>query len=124
MRHEKWIKLAQKFALKSRFPNYQMAAILVKAGSVVSVGINNLSPGILKNKNYGKKAIHCELDAILGIDESVLRNCSIYIAGFSKKKNLILSAPCKDCVKLLSKCGVKHVYYHDKSGAVLRTIKC
>ena len=126
-RHIKWIHAARRHARRSRFPGYKMAALLVKGGRIISVGLNRTSPGVLKSEEYvyinhgrgGCQGVHAELDAILNTcDHEDLRGANLYVAGVGRCGGFILSKPCPECQKMLGKYELKSVYYHDKAGQV------
>ena len=121
-RHEKWMQSALKLSKKSPHKNYKMCAILVKSGSVISIGFNKNSPGSLKcEKHYNQhKGIHAELDAILGLDMEELNGSELYISGRTKAGNLIKSAPCASCQAMLALLPIKSVHYYEKTGEIGR----
>jgi deoxycytidylate deaminase len=95
-----------------------MGAILVKGGSILSVGLNRASPGVLKDKRYIEKAVHAERDAIYGVDPKKLKGATVYVTGITKCGNLLKSEPCSICKAVLSDVGVKAVYYYHKNGEI------
>jgi deoxycytidylate deaminase len=117
-RHSRYIKLANKLAHKSDFYPYKMAAVVVRGGRVIGTGVNRQKQGVLKHPAYALKAIHSELDAILGIDPDLLRGSTVYVSGVSKGNNLIKSAPCESCQQLMREYGIRAVVYHEKTGEV------
>ena len=130
-RHDRFIGLAQRLANKNDFPRlgakahmysqplYRMAAVVVQGARVVSIGVNKWGGGESKNRMYANRAIHGELDAIHGIDPALLRGATIYISGWSKGNNLILSKPCDLCQRLIEQAGIKEIVYHDRDGNVV-----
>ena len=117
-RHMRYIRLAQKLAEKSNFINYRMSCVVVKGGRVIATGINRLKSGLVKHPAYREKAIHAELDAVLMIDPEKLRGATVYVAGISKTGNLLKSAPCPICQKLLQEYGIRCVVFHEKTGEI------
>lgn len=119
-RHTRYLRLAEKIARKnSDFPTYKHAAVIVRGGRIISIGINKLRPGIAKHPAYAKKAHHSELDAVLGIDPDILRGSTIYIAGISSRSgNLVTSKPCECCQQMLRDYNIKTAVYHTGEGTV------
>ena len=97
-----------------------MACVITKGGNVISIGINKISPGVLKDKRYKNKGIHAELDAILSCDKDDLKNATVYIVGYTKGNGYLLTKPCELCYNVLTEVGIKHIYYHDKENEVYK----
>ena len=117
-RHRRFMDLAKKKALESKFEGPRMSAILVRGGNAYSVGVNKAHSGILKSRHYGKnQAIHAEWDCVAGIDPKILKGATIYVAGVSaKSQNPTWSSfCCPSCQKVMKDCGIKRVIYHDKN---------
>jgi len=116
-RHRRFMDLAKKKALESKFNGPRMACVLSRGGSVYSIGVNKAHSGILKNKHYEKnQAIHAEMDCIMNIDPKILRGATLYVAGRSAKSGNATwsSACCSSCQKVMKDFGIKRVIYHDK----------
>ena len=96
------------------------AAIVVKSGRVYGIGINkNLNdPSIMgqvetDSFEYARIGRHAEQAAIRGVDPSVLRGSTVYIARVTPGNRIALSKPCPRCEKILIEHGVKKVVYSD-----------
>lgn len=117
MRHHKWIKTTLKLAKKSNVYRYKIAAILVKGGRIIGVGINNNKrKGKTKHEFYGKRAFHAELDLLSKFNPEEIKNATMYVAGINKNNKIILSKPCLHCQQLISMYNLKTVYYCDEAG--------
>ena len=111
--YKKWISLAKSVAASSSYEKQQMAAIIVKGGSILSCGRNEKRP---RASSMNSLSIHAEEDAIChsarysgGIDGS-----KILVYRFLKKNgNLANSKPCLLCRAALLKSGVKTAVYVD-----------
>jgi deoxycytidylate deaminase len=119
-RDRRWINLARKIAEQNNFPKYKMACVVVRGGRVLAIGINRITPGILKHPAYCNKAMHAELDAILQINRAALHNSTVYVAGVSKGKNLIKSKPCPSCQQMLREFGIHSVVWHTPEDELIR----
>jgi dCMP deaminase len=101
-------------SIRSPCNRLHVGCVLVKNNRVVSVGYNGFLAGekhesIIRTTSDGREhemaTIHAEQNAI----------CYGGNAGISLKKTIayITHYPCLECAKLLTSCGVTHVYYHD-----------
>lgn len=93
------------------------AAIIVKGGRVMNVGINRCHnnprdyPAGMIDTCVEQNGIHAEVAAMRGVDEDILRGATIYVARVSPGGNVSLSKPCKRCTDALNKSGVRKVIY-------------
>lgn len=121
-KQKQWLKSTRKFADQSQFPNYPMAAIIVKGGRPVAFGLNKKTPGILKDKRYGLSkngyliGVHAELSAVLDAARGDIRGATCYISGSTKGGRFILSKPCERCLAVLIEAGIKKIVYHCDQG--------
>ena len=95
--------------------NAHLAAVIVKGGSVVSVGINRPKMNSYvhfygNHENCG--SVHAEIDAIFRARRKVdLRGSKMYVARLTKRGQVGLAMPCKMCRRALQRYGIKRVYY-------------
>lgn len=115
-RHKKYIALCLKKAKKNDIDNYRHAAVITKGGRVLSVGINTNKAGCLIDPLYEMKGVHAELNALCRLSEKQIRGSTLYVAGWSKANNLILSKPCPKCQEYIKKFDLKAVYYATPNG--------
>ena len=93
-------------------------AVLARRGVLHSVGWN-------KNKThpaavlYFSKCIHAELAAIIGVNKPDIPGMDIYVARKMRSKGepLGMSRPCKVCIDMLHKAGIRRVYYTTQTGS-------
>jgi len=93
-------------------------AVIARRGVLISYGWN-------KNKthpaaiHYYSKCIHAELAAIIGVNKVDLPGMDIYVARKMRSKGepLGISRPCKICMDMLCKAGIRRVYYTTKIGS-------
>lgn len=115
MRHDQWLKTAQRLAKQSKFWPYRMGCVIVRSGKVISTGVNKNTRAEGRDPRYTLgRSIHAELAAVLST--SNLKGCTAYVAGWSKADNLICSKPCSLCEGTLKQAGIKEVYYQTKEG--------
>jgi deoxycytidylate deaminase len=120
MKHKRWLKSALKFTRKSDFDPQKMCALVIKGGRVLSMGLNRVSAGKLKDRRYLHSMVHAELDAILGVNPDDLKGATIYVAGVSKTGVTIKSEPCDICKSVLTDIGVRAVYSLEKDSSIHR----
>lgn len=133
--------LAEKVSKMSDYKRKaKIGAVITNKSEIISVGVNKLKSHPLQkrlNKLYfssrfgglydGDKIIHrfnihAELNAILNAGDKNLSGCSIYIFRKDGNGKLGMSRPCKACMALIKKCGIKKVYYTTRDGYAEETI--
>lgn len=121
-RHRKYIAFCLKKAKKNEIDNYRHAAAIIKGGRIIAVGVNSNKAGCLIDPIYENKGVHAELDAICKLTEKQIRGSTLYVAGWSRANNLILSKPCPKCQEYIKKFDLKAVYYSTPDGEYERLI--
>lgn len=103
---------------RSKDPNTQVGACIVKNNKIIGMGYNGLPAGCSDDDFPWDKTgdfletkypyiVHAELNAILNSIKSDLHDSSIYVALF----------PCNECAKAIIQSGIKKVIYlSDKYG--------
>lgn len=107
-----FLKLAVRMAETSDLPQ-QHGAVIVKGGSVLSVGVNKWRNKQLVNTSdeYNPYlTYHAEIDAISRINTD-LTGATIYIARIGKDGSEKFSRPCQRCTQALKASGIKKVVY-------------
>jgi deoxycytidylate deaminase len=110
---KKYFDLAKKLSFKSQY-HHKIAAVVVKKGRILGVGVNNPYKTHTKSTNPWR-TIHAELDAILDSPKEELKGSSIYVYREHKNGNLASSKPCEHCAALIAKVGIIKVYYTDNN---------
>lgn len=94
------------------------AAIVVKGGRILSIGINKLrnDPAMFSIWNDDDYAIsdisvHAEIDAISKVKKKSLEGSTVYVARVAPSGVTALSRPCPACYQALLVSGVKKVVY-------------
>ncbi len=118
-RHRRWINYCIKLCQKSNVKDYKHAAVLVKGGNVISIGINKYKCGILADRIYGKKGWHSEADCLLSIHKSKIKNATLYVAGINKSQDVICSKPCPACQEFIENYNLKAIFYSDRDGNIV-----
>lgn len=102
---------------------YNLCAIIVRGGSIISTGFNKRGTNSFV-EHYGDKArgqrdwclnTHAEMDAVLQArQKSDLTGCKIYVIRKridANKGILAMSRPCCVCEGILKAYGIKKAYY-------------
>lgn len=93
--------------------SFKHGAVIVKGGSVQSVGVNKwknpMKPDFPPADYDPTVSVHAEIDALSRCGDP--RGATIYVARVNKSGEERMSRPCIDCEKALIKAGVKKVIY-------------
>lgn len=120
MRHDKWMRTCIKFTNKSQAAPYKHACIIVRGGSIVSIGLNRVKNNWFSNTCYRMKTVHSEIDALRNMDKKDVKGSVLYVSGITMAKNLVNSKPCEECQKeinvYIEKYGLKAVFYSTPDG--------
>ena len=101
---------------------HRHAAVIVKAGRVLSVGRNRDkthpdSVGVDDDGEVFTRTIHAEMDAILKVkNKDHLKGATIYVARKGRNQKAGMSCPCKMCQGLISKYGFKKAVFTTEHG--------
>ena len=121
----KFLRMALRRILNEEYSKqiqHRHAAVIVKAGRVLSIGRN-------RNKTHPEsvlveegeritKTIHAELDAISRIkNKEQLRGATIYVARLGRNGHPGMSCPCSMCQKLIDKYGLKRAVFTTDYGS-------
>lgn len=125
---DRYLKLAAKFCRDHDYDptlEYNLCAIIVSGGRVLSVGYNNRSNSALqefyKTQDYSC-TLHAEVDAVLRVRRKIdLRGSKIYVvrrlAGDTPDKPMFgMARPCLTCQTVLYRYGVRKMYYTIPNG--------
>jgi deoxycytidylate deaminase len=122
-RRVKFLKKA--FEIASEHPFYDdlpslHGAVIVKGGRILSRGINRPKTNAFINifAHYEGSNIHAECDAILrGRKKTNLSGAKMFVARMRKIDKMPgTSKPCMMCQEIMSRYGIKKVFYTDVNG--------
>jgi deoxycytidylate deaminase len=94
------LRIARKAARRSVHPQHHMAAVVVRGGAVVSVGVNG-APG----------GPHAETRALRPHRD--YSGCDIYVVRLAGRRT---SRPCPSCLKRILQAGIRRVTFTDEYG--------
>lgn len=123
-KHIRFLKLAQEVSLKSTGMRRQFGAVIVNGKKILSFGHNKLShtqiPNITSQNGERKYwGLHAEVNALLKCDFDV-KGATVYIWGQNKNTgNLVVSAPCDLCEKILKERGITKAIWQSKNKDIL-----
>ena len=113
------IKACLEECSKSTF-KLKIGAVVFKGKRIYSSGHNSVrsSPLSMKYRDW-EESLHAEQSALLNLDWSKLKGCSILVLRLSKKGKLGMCKPCPMCEKLLRYVGIKYAYYSNAEGEIV-----
>ena len=105
-----YLELAKKEALKSTYESQKVGAIIVRKGTVVGRGFNQLRH-TNKVKTEFPNSLHAEVAAILSTSRRLLAKSTIYVYRVKKDGTQGLAKPCDYCAALIKFCSLKTIVY-------------
>ena len=115
------MELAAKQAANSNFPVFRHGAVLVKGGSVLSLGVNKnqFHSFAAKFKKVPRHAtIHAELSCLLAAGGESAAGSTMYVVRINPQGEWRMSKPCCMCQAAMKHVGVKKVIYSVDSNHV------
>ena len=121
----KFLRLALRRILSEDYSDHiqhRHAAVVVKAGRVLSIGRNRNKTHpesiLVEEGQQITKTIHAELDAISRVkNKDQLRGATIYVARLGRNGHPGMSCPCKMCQQLINKHGLKRAVFTTEYGS-------
>ncbi len=114
----KFLKIAIKAAQAKEFDEqlvYTLASVLVRGGNILSIGFNKpIRNGFVEHfTSFWYSNLHAEMAAVYQArDKSDLTGCKMYTARLRYSgTELGIAKPCKDCVHVMQRYGIKRAYY-------------
>ena len=120
-REKGMMELAAKQANGSEFPVFRHGAVLVKGGSVLSLGVNKnqFHSFAAKFKKVPRHAtIHAELSCLLAAGGESAAGSTMYVVRINPQGEWRMSKPCCMCQAAMKHVGVKKVIYSVDSNHV------
>lgn len=102
------------------YPKFRLAAVIVKGGSLLSVGWSKLhtDPALVDQHKHRfcRVATHAEVHAI-----NMCKNpagATLYVARVNRNDQVGMSKPCKKCMQAIQEAGIRKVFYTTNDGEV------
>ena len=102
--------IALKEAEKSNY-KVPMGAIFVNQNKIVGRGCN-----VVFSTGKSNDGIHAEISALNNTTARYRKNATVFVGRTTKDGSLATAKPCYKCEKILSKIGVKWVWYSTSDG--------
>lgn len=113
------INKAIQVAKKSTF-RYQIGAVLLKHGKVLSTGFNSMRHQSKFKTTHYEGSYHaevsCILNAIRASSVESLKGCTMVVVRVRNSGELGLALPCKSCYDIIQKMGIKKVLFSTNDG--------
>lgn len=112
---ERFLKLATSLAENSEM-RMRHAAVIVKSGSVLSIGFNKFKnhPDIIETHKIKQHcSVHAEADAIKRLKGGNAKGATIYVARIGLSGAKRLSRPCNYCYEKIVEAGITKIVYTD-----------
>lgn len=116
-KHLKFLKIAQKEALKSDF-SWQFGAIIIDKNKIISKGRNYQDHTKVPRafKRQYSRGLHAEIHALIQSNKPV-NGLTMFVYGQNKKsQNVLYSKPCALCQHFLIEKGIRRIYFATKTG--------
>lgn len=101
------IQQAQKAATK-----FRVGAVLFDRTGVLGCGYSHHTDW---TDPCNRHSVHAEHAAIVGLRHDIIRGSDMVVVRINKRKEIRPGAPCKKCRNMLSRKGIRKVYYFDRS---------
>lgn len=110
MRHPKYLRLAELFAVRSNYDRWPVGAVLVKGGRVIAGASNDLrNPANMGGVPFEKCSVHAEVAVLRRAKKA--HGSTIYVARMLRTGELGMAKPCKRCQKYLVRAGVRQAIW-------------
>jgi len=106
--------MAARAAEQSEYEQFRHGAVLIRGGSVLNISSNSnnhTSFGQRFRIDPGRATHHAETACVLGLDKSITRGSTLYVARINKQGDWKMSKPCSMCHEVMKFVGVKRVVY-------------
>ena len=110
-RQERGVREAIKAARRSDFHSHRVGAAVFLGATLIATGYN-------QHKSHPKSTqwtVHAEFDSLIRLKED-LSNAVLYVARLTRTNKLSCSKPCAACQQLITKFGIKKVFYTNHQG--------
>lgn len=113
-----YLELAKKEAQNSTFLKHRHGSVLVKGGSILNTGKNDICYHSFAGRFYDERkrkrstiTRHAEFAVLLGIDKSITQGAMIVVVRINLDNIVRYSKPCIQCMDVMKFCGIKKVIF-------------
>ena len=100
-----------------------IGAVVFKGKRIFGSGHNGIRSSAIPMKHrHWEESLHAEQVALLNLDWTKLKGCSMLVLRVSKTGKFGLCKPCPMCSKIINHVGIKTVYFSNESGEIV-TVK-
>ena len=124
-----YFNVAKEVSKLSDFPRIKIGACAVYKHKVISTGFNSQRTSPLQKKynkyrfyeesSKSRHTCHAELSCLkplIGRKDIDFKHVSIYVYREYQDGTLALSRPCSSCLKLITRLGIRDIYYTNNDG--------
>ena len=72
----------------------------------------------MKHRHW-EESLHAEQAALLNLDWTKLKGCSMLVLRVNKFGTFGICKPCPMCAKIINHVGIKNVYYSNEQGEIV-----
>lgn len=101
--------------------NVKHGAVVVKKGKIIQSGRNQYcSMERIKHFNAHRIwSIHAEMNVLMGLPKCVTKNADIYVVRVNGEGEIVNSKPCKICMSMILKSGIKTIHYSNDENTIV-----
>lgn len=110
MRHMKYLKMAESFAVTSNYGRWPMGAVLVRGGRMLAGASNDLrNPASMDGVPFQECSTHAEIATLKRTKRA--HGSTIYVARVLRTGKRGMAKPCKRCQSELIAAGVRQAIW-------------
>ena len=120
--NKKYFDVAQSISKLSNFHKSSTGCVVVYKKQIISTGYNQVKTHPIQykynkyrfNEETDRHCVHAEIDALSKIRHYTIdwSKVDVYVYREHRKTSeLMLSRPCKSCMKFIEELKIKHIYY-------------
>lgn len=100
----------------------RIGAVVFKGKRIFGFGHNGIRSSAIPMKHrHWEESLHAEQAALLNLDWTKLKGCSMLVLRVNKFGTFGICKPCPMCSKIINHVGIKNVYYSNEQGEIVLT---
>ena len=95
-------------------------AVVYKNGTIIQSGRNQYC-GLERLRHYKSNriwSVHAEMNALASLPKNITRGADIIVVKVNREGDLVNSKPCRVCMSLIKRTGIKKVLYSDDNNII------